>query len=276
MPSPLPLPIHVALCPYCRAVNDAEAIACCKCGMQFDDAGPGLASSFGASDAPDTAANESTHAHEFDAPSPFHVVLGADGSVAIERAADVETAAAALPAEWHAAEKRVSTEPMPRPPRLALAPTRQLTWSFVGGAVAATLLLATAYQVHRWWGDSAPAWSLGGAPPAGAPHAAGMVSEGPIPGVRMADMPANLPPPAAGVAEPPPRPTEAAARLSRRGTAAPAAPAAAGTTPAAAVPTAVTGVTGLSRAAPTHPAPLPGPCTPAVAALSLCTPSGGP
>jgi hypothetical protein len=206
-------------------------------------------------------------ASELAAPSGFHVVLGADGSVAIEVSPDepiVQPAAdqGFAPITSSGSALQTIAEPeqpaalVPRTPPtvLASAPKRQLGWSFVAGALVASALLVTGYQLHELWSDAKQHWGPVAAGAEGSPPAA------PDPHPR----PSAKPEPEPAVAQP-------AALADNTPILVDLPPTAAGRPPPSTAPP-------RYRAAEHPPAPLPGPCAAPVAALGLCTPdqAGGP
>jgi hypothetical protein len=190
----------------------------------------------------------------------FHVVLGADGSVAIERSHDEDAGAAvpemastqsgepALPATLESSLPALHTA---RPSmRGESAPARQLRWSFAGGALVATVALVAGHQLFERWSEAATASRLA---TSAAPEARAVplpATAGP-PSTAIAETPAPQPMPPVAIALPidPPaagRPARAGRSVSERDVAPPPAPA---------------------------PQPGVGPCTAAVAALALCDPA---
>src|SRR5437870_112264 len=92
-----------------------------------------------------------------EATTAFHVVLGADGSVAIERSHDAVPVAASEPA-LPAVEAPLPALNLVRPSmRGDSAPARQLRWSFAGGALAATVALVAGYLLFERWSEAATA-----------------------------------------------------------------------------------------------------------------------
>ena len=194
----------------------------------------------------------------------FHVVLGADGSVAIERSHD-EDAGAAVP-EVPSTQSGEPTlpatleSPLPalhtvRPSmRGESAPARQLRWSFAGGALAATVALVAGHQLFERWSEAATASRLATSTAAEARAVAPPATAGP-PSTAIAETPAPPPLPSVAIALPidPPaagRPVRAGRSVSARDVAVP-------------------------LSAPPAPQPRVGPCTAAVAALALCDPAQG-
>ena len=218
-------------------------------------------------------------ASDLAAPSGFHVVLGADGSVAIEVSPDEPIAQSAAdqgfaPLTSSGSALQTIAEPeqpvalVPRtPPTVhASASKRQLGWSFVGGALVASALLVTGYQLHELWSDAKQHWGpvvgTEGYHPA---PAAGIVKDAAPVSVALPD------PPPKPSAEPEPAVAQPAALAGNAQLLVDLPPMAAGRPPPSTAPP-------RYRATPNPPAPLPGPCAPPVAALGLCTPNqaGGP
>jgi hypothetical protein len=183
-----PWPLHNALCSHCLAVNEMTAAFCCKCGNPihhlpapaFAPLSPADQTSLDivslTAGSATSAANESARtdgdAVSAMSPAAFHVVLGADGSATIEVSPDevidqaaaargVTTGASSESALQAIAESEQAAAWMPRTPpvRASSAPKRQLGWSFVGGALAATVLLVMGYQVHGWWSGATLRWA---------------------------------------------------------------------------------------------------------------------
>jgi len=189
-----------------------------------------------------------------DATTAFHVVLAADGSVAIERSHDEEGPAAPEIASRPASGPALSAtleSPLPalhgaRPSmRGESAPSRQLRWSFAGGALAATVALVTGYQLFERWSEAATASRL----------VTNAAAEAPAPPRAPAG------PPAAVIVEAPASPSPPPVAITL-----PAEPPAAGRPVRA-------GLSAVPRdvSPPALPPGVAGPCTAAVAALGLCT-----
>ena len=218
-------------------------------------------------------------ASDLAAPSGFHVVLGADGSVAIEVSPDEPIAQSAAdqgfaPMTSSGSALQTIAEPeqpaalVPRtPPTVhASASKRQLGWSFAGGALVATALLVTAYQVHERWSAATQRWGpIAGTEGSSPARAAGVVRDA----APVSVAPPDLPP--RPNAEPAPAVAQPAALAGNAHILVEPPPTAAGRPPPSTAPP-------RYRATPNPPAPLPGPCAPPVAALGLCTPNqaGGP
>ena len=111
-----------------------------------------------------------------DAPPAFHVVLGADGSVAIERSHDDPHLAVvpdtqalvsepAPPVLAEPALPPVLAQPAlppvfpvaPRPVHHEVVPARQLRWSFAVGALVATVVIVGGHQLFEGWSEAAHA-----------------------------------------------------------------------------------------------------------------------
>jgi len=203
-------------------------------------------------------------------PSGFNVMLGQDGRVVIERSYDEMPAPAAAAAPLEPALPHHTQNAVPAlhsPSRPANAPARQLRWSFLGGALAATLSIFVGYQLHDRWSEAAKApW----------PDLAVGAEAVQRPEVAAAVTPA-APVPSAAVAIAPPQQAPAPLKAEQAEAVLAADPPAAAAVPRPKAPQPALPRQPLPYTAPAAsptpaPRPVQGPCTAAVAALGLCTP----